>query len=140
MKRLSWDDYGMALAKTAALRGDCRRTRVGAFILAADHHFVGGGYNGVDPGEVGCLDGACPRGLLSKEELPPLSDYESGPGRCIARHAEDNALLFTDRSERIGGTIYVTYQPCSRCMKSIKGSGLIRAVWPGGEWGRWPSA
>lgn len=136
MERLSWDDFGMAVAQAMAMRADCRRMKVGAVILSSDHRLLGGGYNGSPAGEGSCLAGECPRGLLSMEEVAPLSNYDSGPGLCHALHAEQNALLYSDFTARQGGTLYSTYQPCPTCFKLIRGSGLSRAVWPEGEWVR----
>lgn len=136
MKRLSWDDYGMALAEAAALRGDCRRLQVGVVLLSADRRVLGTGYNGPPAGEPGCLSGACPRGMLTVEQLPAFTDYDSGPGLCISIHAEINCLLYSDFKARQGGTLYSTYRPCPTCFKVIRGSGMARAVWPEGEWCR----
>lgn len=136
MKRLSWDDFGMAIAQSMAMRADCRRMKVGAVILSEDHRVLGGGYNGSPAGEPGCLDGHCPRGLLSMEQVPAFADYDSGPGRCISIHAEVNAIIYSDPVARLSGTMYSTYKPCPTCFKVIRGSGLDRAVWPEGEWTR----
>jgi dCMP deaminase len=97
---------------------------VGAVILDTGHRVVATGYNGAPPGERGCLDGGCPRGLLSYQECQPYSGYEN----CISNHAEVNALLYADRSKIEGGTLYVTDQPCISCCKVIANSGLAFVV------------
>lgn len=68
------------------------------------------------------------------EGVQPGSSYDTGPGSCIAVHAEPNALMHSDPIRRRGGTLYVTDEPCGGCARLIAGSGLARAVWPGGEW------
>lgn len=45
---------------------------------------------------------------------------------CPSLHAEANALITSDRSLRIGGTIYVTSHVCMGCAKLIANSGLTR--------------
>lgn len=45
---------------------------------------------------------------------------------CPSLHAEANALITSDRSLRIGGTIYVTSDICMGCAKLIANSGLAR--------------
>jgi dCMP deaminase len=125
--RPSWHEWGLILAGAVATRADCRRRQVGAVILDTQHRVVATGYNGAPPAWKGCLEGGCPRGLLSRAEVPPYSDY----GNCVSNHAEANCLLHADRSRVEGGTIYVTARPCFGCAKLIANSGLNGVVWPG---------
>lgn len=127
-----WDEYFLGFAKSAALRADCTRRKVGAVIVNLDHRIVGTGYNGASAGRLGCLDGGCPRGLLSYDEVPPYSDYSTGPGRCVSNHAEVNAIIYAGRDRCLGGTIYSTEEPCYDCWKDILAAGLYRVVWPSG--------
>lgn len=129
--RPCWECYFLSIADTVSLRADCRRRQHGAVIVTRNR-IVATGYNGAPAGKEGCLAGACPRGLLSYEEVPPLSGYDDGPGRCIAVHAEQNALLYSSWADVEGGTIYITGEPCATCRRLIGGSGLVRAMWPGG--------
>ena len=129
----SWDDYFLAIAKTVALRAKCVRRQVGA-VLVYDRRIIATGYNGAAPGRPDCLEGACPRGLLSYDEVPAFSDYDvpGTPGFCVAIHAEVNALLFATRDTK-GATAYITDQPCPGCRKALAAAGIERAVWPGGQ-------
>lgn len=43
-------------------------------------------------------------------------------------HAEVNALLFADRRDVVGGTIYVTNPCCFACAKVIANSGITEVV------------
>jgi deoxycytidylate deaminase len=45
---------------------------------------------------------------------------------CPSLHAEANALITSDRSLRVGGTIYITSDVCMGCAKLIANSGLTR--------------
>lgn len=132
--RPSWDRYFQQLAAAVALRADCRRRRVGALVVDPQYRVVITGYNGAPPGKPGCLSGACPRGLLSDAEAPAYSSYDTGPGACIAIHAEANCLVHGDTSRMRGGTMVITDAPCLGCMKLIAGSGIIRVVWPADEY------
>jgi dCMP deaminase len=125
--RPGWDEWALGIARAVAVRGDCVRRQVGAVILDVDHRLVVSGYNGAPPGAPGCLSGACPR---AQSDVAPGSDYEAGPGRCIAIHAEINALMNADPARLPGGVMYVTEKPCDWCAKVIGGSRLARAVWP----------
>ena len=126
-ERLSWDDWGLELARAVSLRADCSRRQVGAVLMRPDHTIVATGYNGAAKGERGCLSGGCPR---SSSDVEPGSSYDSGPGRCIAIHAEQNALLRASWDEMAESTLYVTHEPCSGCSRTIAGSPVVRVVWP----------
>lgn len=129
--RPTWDEYFLGIAAAVAARADCRRRRVGA-VLVSDNRIVATGYNGAPPGGPSCLAGQCPRGL--QENVEPGSSYDTGPGACVALHAEQNCLLYADRSRAEAATIYITDAPCDGCRRMIAGSGVLRAVWPGGDW------
>lgn len=134
--RPSWDEYGLELAKTVALRADCTRRKVGAVLMTPDHSIAATGYNGGYSGGPSCLKGECLRGRLTKEQLAPDSDYSSGEGKCIALHAEWNVLLRADWAQMFGATLYVTDEPCHLCWNLIDGTHIRRVVCPTGSWSR----
>lgn len=127
MTRPNWHEYFLAISLQVASRADCRRSKVGAVIVDTKRRIVSTGYVGTFPGQSGCLDGACPRGKMSYQEVGPGTAYDN----CISFHAEVNALLYSDRSRHEGGTIYITRRPCDWCMKLLGASGLSLAIWPG---------
>lgn len=131
--RPGWDEYFLDGALWVSKRADCRRRQYGALIVDQDHRIVASGYNGAPTGDLGCLAGGCPRGLLSYEEIAEFSDYDSGPGLCVSIHAEANACLYAG-ARAIGCTIYVngstgTGEPCRRCFLTIRGARLGRLVY-----------
>ena len=125
--RPDWDTYFLDIARAVATRADCRRRAVGAVIVDAEHRIVSTGYNGAPRGVPGCLEGHCPRGLLSYEEIQASSNYDSGPGRCISLHAEANALIYAGKQVR-DCAIYITDEPCPTCAKLIAGAGIEKVV------------
>lgn len=130
--RPSWDEWGLGIAKAVAARADCSRRQVGVVIMTAEHRIVSTGYNGAAPGKPGCLTaGVCPRATSGVEPLK--TSYESGPGKCIALHAEVNAMLYASADEMRGSTMYITCEPCPTCETILGGTPLARAVWPGGS-------
>jgi len=132
--RPSWDRWGLSLALTVSERADCTRRLVGAVMFSADHRILGTGYNGYPAGKPGCLsDGACPRGQLTYDELPTGTSYVNVANPCGALHAEENLVLYVPRELRLGATVYVSDEPCANCQRVLSGSGISRAVWPGGE-------
>ncbi|MGW6597877.1 deoxycytidylate deaminase [Streptomyces sp. NPDC055036] len=124
--RPSWDDWALAIADAVAARGDCIRSQVGAILLDRRKRLCGSGYNGTVPRDPGCLtDGWCPRGGFSCDQIPKGSDY----GNCIAIHAEENLLIHARREDLEGGTVYITREPCYRCLPRVKAAGVSRVVW-----------
>lgn len=126
--RPSWDEWALGVAEAVSARGDCTRAQVGAIALSGDNLMVGMGYNGAPSGAPGCLsDGACPRAFSNVE---PGSSYDTGPGACIALHAEQNLIMHANWNDLKGATLYVTREPCGGCWKLIKGARFERVVWP----------
>lgn len=125
-ERPTWNQYFLGIAEAVSKRADCTRRQVGAVIVDTQHRIVSTGYNGAPPNRVGCIDGGCPRGQKSYEEVPAFGDYSN----CISNHAEANALLYGDRSKMELGTMYITDYPCFGCRKLIANSGLQTIVCP----------
>ncbi len=132
MTRITRDAYGLKLAEAVALRADCTRRQVGAVIIDTEGRIVSTGYNGAPAGEPGCLTaGACPRGQLTYAQQAGGAAYEAGESRCIALHAEVNAVVYAGRERCKGATIYVTDEPCYLCALVIKAAGISRVVHAG---------
>jgi dCMP deaminase len=132
--RPSWDEWALGVAAAVAARADCTRRKVGAVLLGPDRRIVGAGYNGYPAGLPGCLSaGACPRGRLGYDQVQASSSYTDGPGVCGAIHAEENAVMYTDRAARVGAVLYVTDEPCPNCQRFLAGSGISAVVWPDGR-------
>lgn len=125
--RPGWDEYFLGIADAVSARGECTRSRVGA-VLVRERRILATGYNGAAAGQPSCLDGACPR---AAGEVPRGTPYDdTGPGACIAFHAEDN--MISDCNARgisfAGTTAYVTKEPCERCATRLSVYG-VPAVW-----------
>lgn len=119
MKRLTWTQTWMHIAKTMSFRSDCTRSQVGAVIVNVKNRIIATGYNGppANSDAVYTCALSCPR---NRGEA-------TGTGygfTCISVHAEANALLFCDRSMIEGGSLYVNAVPCEDCAKMIANSGL----------------
>lgn len=124
MNRIGSHEGWLYVAFAIAQRADCTRRQVGAVIVDHYDRIISTGRNGSPPGGPSCLRGECPRGLITYEELPKDSSYDSGVGLCVAVHAEANAIIFGDPSRMRGGTMYVTEKPCVGCQRLIDGMGL----------------
>jgi len=125
--RPGWDDWFLQGADWAAQRGDCSRRQVGALIVR-DDRVLAQGYNGALPGERGCLAGGCPR---ATSDVPPGSQYDHGPGACIAIHAELNAILDAARRGIAidGAAMYLNTAPCKTCRRLGWQAGIQVFVW-----------
>lgn len=124
MSRPTWDHYFLGIAEAVAQRSDCERSKVGA-VIVKDRRIRATGYNGAPAGMDGC--GTCPRRV---SDVRPGSEYDSGVGRCVAVHAEANALLYCDREDLVGATLYITRQPCYACEKLIAAAGITEVIHP----------
>jgi len=115
--RPSWDVYFMGIAFAVAQRSTCDRAHVGA-IIVKEKRILTTGYNGAPTGLPHCDD----VGHLMVD------------GHCVRTlHAEQNAIIQAARYgvSVLGGTIYVTHQPCLTCAKMIINAGLVRVVYAG---------
>ena len=100
----------------------CAKRQYASVVLAPNKRVAGFGYNGSPPGVAHCVDGACPR---MTDGSAAGTKYDT----CIAQHAEAGALLWSDSSMRIGGTLIVNGPPCMGCAKLIASSGIKRVVY-----------
>jgi len=101
MSRLSWDEYAMELAKTAALRSEDPFCKVGACALSHDYRVLGVAYNGLKSG------------------MNPNPEFwqDRDKRRPFMIHAESNLLsLFTRNQCKI---MAVTLLPCASCARLI---------------------
>lgn len=122
--RPSWDETWMAVADVVARRSLCSRRKAGCVLVGFDQKINATGYNGPPhgyplPAEVSC-DQWCPRATSGGS----TNRYDD----CPAAHSEINALMFSDRTTREGGTAYITSCPCLPCAKALANSGLARVV------------
>lgn len=126
MSKPEWTDYFLGIAEAASKRSSCTRSKVGAAVVK-DRRVRSLGYNDAPAGLPGCED--CPR---ARSLVEPDSQYDYGEGMCNAIHAEANALLYCNREDLYGATLYITRKPCHGCMKLILATGIEAVIWPGG--------
>lgn len=128
--RKDWDTYFLDIAYMAATRSRCSRRQVGA-VLVQGKKLLGTAYNGAPMGVPDCSEAGC----MIAEDVEVVQHKDGSEEmvrkqRCIRTiHAEQNLLLFTDRADREGSTIYVTDQPCWTCANMIANSGVHEVVY-----------
>lgn len=119
----------MRVAETIGQRSVCSRDQVGAVVVDSNNRIVDTGYNG-PPRGMYQLGGDC-RNWCPRARASPMHDgshLSPSYDDCYSLHAEQNALMFSDRRLRQGGKIYVSSGVCSVCAKLIANSGLIEVV------------
>jgi dCMP deaminase len=127
--RKDWDTYFMDIAFMVSTRSRCPRRHVGS-VLVQGKKLLGTAYNGAPMGVADCSEAGC----MIVEEYEPVPENVAVNGmkkkqRCIRTiHAEQNLLLFTDRSDREGSVVYVTDQPCWTCANMLANSGIVEIV------------
>lgn len=130
--RPDWDAYFLGIAKAVAARADCRRAKFGAVVVDHRNRIRATGYNGAPPGQGSCLNGDCPRGLLTREQMPSHYEGNQDFSNCISLHAEMNAVAHAGQVP--GGTIYIASIdrehtiPCDMCSKIIQAAAIERVV------------
>jgi len=126
--RKDWDTYFMDIAFMASTRSRCPRRHVGA-VLVQGKKLLGTAYNGAPMGVPDCSEAGCM--IVEEYERDPQKGGEMvKKQRCIRTiHAEQNLLLFTDRNDREGSTVYVTDQPCWTCANMLANSGIQEIVY-----------
>ena len=124
--RKSWDQYFMEIAHLVATRSTCLRRAVGAVAVSQDNRILGTGYNGALPGAPHCDEVGC---LREQMQIPSGQRQEI----CRAQHAEANVCNFAARYgvSLDGATMYVTFQPCTTCVKAMATSGIKKVIFEG---------
>lgn len=116
-------EYYLQLARCVASRSTCLHKQYGA-IIVKDGEIVSSASNGAMNGEASCYDaGACKK--------------RQNDGKCVAVHAEQNALILGSREEMKGATLYlygmengrtITAKPCDICNRMIRNAGIRQVV------------
>lgn len=105
MNRPTQDEYFLSMAKLAGSRSNCLSRQVGCVLVDKKDRVLSTGYNGVPRKFKHCTEGSCPRlGAKSGQDLD----------KCLAIHAEQNALMFCKDIDRIDRA-YITVSPCLTC-------------------------
>lgn len=116
--RLSLDEHYCELLQLTARRSTCSRRKVAAIIVDKKGVVLSTGYNGVPSGVDHCTVSPC----------EGANDRPGDTSRCMAVHAEQNAIMQAgDRLTR-AYTIYCSCFPCFGCAKMIANTPIKRVV------------
>lgn len=119
IKRPSWDEYFLNLAKAAAQRSTCPSRKVGSVIVNPEtNQVISMGYNGSARNTSHCG--------------PECLTRESGGGwrKCRAIHAELNAIISAALNgvSTNGSTMYLTTTPCVFCSRTLINAGIKKVI------------
>lgn len=119
MRRLTRDEYFLAISNIVAARATCDRLWCGC-VLVADREIVATGYNGA------------PSGMPECDEVGHLLVMgDDGREHCKRTvHAEQNALYQARKkvANLRGATAYVNATPCEICLTELLKGGVRRVV------------
>lgn len=134
--RISKNNYYLEIARVVSRRSTCIRRQYGCVIVKNDE-IISTGYNGSARGEGNCCDiGVCYRENMG---IPHGEQYE----KCVAVHAEQNAIISASRAELLGSTAYIVgfdkgneieAIPCLICERMLKNSGVEKIINMKGLW------
>ncbi len=117
------------MAEVALERSTCIRRNFGA-VLVANDEIIATGYNGAPRGRKNCCE--MKECIREKLKVPRGERYEL----CRSLHAEQNAIISTERSKMLGATLYLcgknyddgsyieNSNPCSMCKRTIINAGI----------------
>ena len=107
-----WDKRYLDLAMLVASWSKDPSTKVGSCIIDENGNPVAFGFNGF------------PRGLNDTEDR--LHDRTFKYAHTL--HAEENCMLFSNRTYLEGCTIYISHPPCTKCLSVMKQRKLTKVV------------
>jgi dCMP deaminase len=130
MERPDKTMYFLDIALSVAKRSTCLRRKFGA-VIVKDNTIVGTGYNGNARGVVNCSEIGCIKNIM---QSPQGKAYDY----CPAVHAEENAIINSNRADRISATLYLAgitpdekytmALPCQRCQRKIINSQIKQVI------------
>lgn len=117
-ERPGHDQYYLSLLEGVASRSTCARRKVGAIFVDRRGRAIAMGYNGVPSRWPHCDQFPC----------AGATDKPGDTTRCMAVHAEVNALLNCTLSPEDVDTVYVSCSPCVACSKMLMNLPNLRRV------------
>ena len=111
-----WDQHWLKIAQVTAQLSKDPTTKVGAVVVSPDNRQCSIGYNGFASGI---------EETPEKWERPEKYDWSI--------HAEENAL-FNSPFDKRGCSVYITLQPCHKCIGKLRNAGIKRVLYTTEYW------
>lgn len=126
-------DYYLDIAEVVSQKSTCLKKQWGA-IIVKDNVIISTGYNGAPRGITSCQE----RGTCFRTNSLRGTDYSS----CPAVHSEQNAIIFGNREDMKGATLYLVGielcdpgwryvqnpAPCSLCKRMIINARIEKVI------------
>lgn len=112
--RPSLDKYYVDMLELVSSRSTCARRNVAAILVDSVGKLLSIGYNGVPRGMEHCIDRPC---LGARD---PSGDNT----RCMAIHAEQNAIVHAGDRAINAAVLYCSVTPCFNCAKLLVSIGI----------------
>jgi dCMP deaminase len=124
MKRISYDEMFMNVAKEISKRSTCCRKQVGSILVSDKNKIISCGWNGVPAGKDHCHD-------IFEKEIDQSDFYQKHGewSKIYELHSELNCIIHCDRDKLKTSTLYTTLSPCSECAKIIIASEIKHVVY-----------
>lgn len=119
MNRPTKHQYWIELLSGVSKRGTCPRRQTAAIIVDEDNLILASGYNGPPKKLSNCIETPC----------AGVSDEPGNTDRCLAIHAEDNAIKQLRERFYRAEIIYCTNLPCFNCAKDILSTPIKTVVY-----------
>ncbi|MBI3033931.1 dCMP deaminase family protein [Candidatus Woesearchaeota archaeon] len=124
MKKLSWTEYFIEVARLVAKKSSCIKRQVGA-VIVKDNMIISSGYNGTPRGVKNCNQGGC--GRCNNPAIQSGANYHE----CLCVHAEENAIVQAAYQGIVtkGSVLFTSLCPCLYCAKSAVNAGIIKVFY-----------
>mgnify|MGYP006420646733 CR=1 FL=1 len=110
-----WIDRFLSLATDISGWSKDPSTKVGAVLINKNKKIIGAGYNGLSSQ------------YDDKTEKEILNDRDKKISRII--HAEENCLINTDRNISPDDVMFITHQPCVKCVNMLSQKGVRNVIY-----------
>lgn len=117
-ERPTTDEFYLGIVLEWKKKGTCPRRQTAALLVDKYGGQISAGYNGPPRGYPNCIEIPC----------PGVKDESGNTERCVAIHAEVNAIRQAGSRLSEGVTIYCTTQPCFRCSLEIANTNIKRVL------------
>lgn len=122
MNRVHWSKSWFNVAREVSQRSLCEGAQVGTVIVDKNNRVIATGYNG-PPSGFDHENKTCSHWCQRQKDRASGAPVRYGLS-CPSIHSEANALMFADRRDYEGGSMYVTAACCEDCSKLVANSGI----------------
>jgi dCMP deaminase len=117
--RPSADHWFLQMLDVVKLRATCPRRQVGCILVDSENRILSTGYNGVPRHQSHCIN--------PDTRCDGFADQPGNTSRCLAIHAEQNALMQCLDLDRVS-VVYCSASPCLVCTRLLLNLRHLRRI------------